>query len=77
MRMAAGGFSFRTVSPLGMTPVGSLFFDRRFSQMGNADRAQIFFIVGSRSFTRIGTPACFAVAGSVRIVGTENTTGMY
>ena len=26
------------------------FFDRRFSQIGNADRAQIFFIVGSRFF---------------------------
>ena len=26
------------------------FFGRRFSQIGNADRAQIFFIVGSRSF---------------------------
>ena len=26
------------------------FVDRRFSQIGNADRAQIFFIVGSRFF---------------------------
>ena len=67
MRMAAGGFSFRTVSPLGMTPVGSLFFDRRFSQMGNADRAPIFFIVGWRFLTRIGTSACFAAAGFPRI----------
>ena len=71
-----GGIGSR---PYMATGIGSLVFfvGRRFSQIGNADRAQIFFIVGSRSFTRIGTSACFAAAGSARIVGTENTTGMY
>ena len=54
-----------------------IFFGRRSPQMGPADRAQIFFIVGSRFLTRMGTSACFAAAGSARIVGTENTTGMY
>ena len=43
------------------------FFGRRSPQMGNADRAQIFFIVGSRFLTRIGIPACFAAAGFPRI----------
>ena len=60
-----------------ITLVANLFFGRRFSQIGNADRAQIFFIVGWRFLTRIGTTACFAAAGSARIVGTENTTSMY
>ena len=45
------------------------FFGRRFSQIGNADRAQIFFIVGSRFLTQMGTSACFAAAGSARIEG--------
>ena len=45
------------------------FFGRRSPQIGNADRAQIFFIVGSRFLTRIGTSACFAAAGSARIEG--------
>ena len=44
-----------------------IFFGRRFSQIGNADRARIFFIVGWRFLTRIGTSACFAAAGFPRI----------
>ena len=56
-----------TVHAAGIGPL--IFFDRRFSQIGNADRARIFFIVGSRFLTRIGTSACFAAAGSARIEG--------
>ena len=51
------------------------FFGRRSPQMGNADRARIFFIVGSRFLTRIGTPACFAAAGSARIEDAGITVG--
>ena len=51
------------------------FVGRRFSQMGNADRAQIFFIVGSRFLTRMGSSACFAAAGSARIEGAGITVG--
>ena len=51
------------------------FVGRRFSQIGNANRARIFFIVGSRFLTRIGTPACFAAAGSARIEGAGDYRG--
>ena len=37
-----------TVHAAGIGPL--IFFGRRFSQIGNADRARIFFIVGSRFF---------------------------
>ena len=51
------------------------FFGRRSPQMGNADRAQIFFIVGSRFLTQMGTSACFAAAGFPRIESRGITVG--
>ena len=64
MRGGIGRDRSRTLHAAGIgrcveiTLVANLFFDRRFSQIGNADRAQIFFIVGARFLTRIGTTAC-------------------
>ena len=43
------------------------FFGRRFTQIENADRAQIFFIEPGAVATQIGTSACFAAAGFPQI----------
>ena len=52
--------------------VADLFWSQILADWARGSGADLF-IVGSRFLTQMGTPACFAAAGSARIEGAEIT----